>query len=177
MVWEEQRAEGVEVTSYPTFEDWRARAHAFEILAAARVWRPTLRTADGPVRLQGAEVSLDFFPTLGVVPALGRLLQPEDFRPDATPVVVLGQRLWRQRFGADPSVLGRAVSLEGRRGRAQPGYFASSARAWAIASSSSTTRSGTGGRSTTRRSSWRASAARAGWYCSRASARKTAFSG
>jgi hypothetical protein len=103
----------VQVTSYPTFEDWRARAHAFETLAAARVWRPTLRTPDGPVRLQGAEVSLDFFPTLGVVPELGRLLQPEDFRPDAVPVVVLGQRLWRQRFGADPSVLGRAVLLEG----------------------------------------------------------------
>jgi predicted permease len=113
MVWEEQKAEGVEVTSYPTFEDWRARAHTFETLAAARAWRPTLRTPDGPVRLQGAEVSLDFFPTLGVVPALGRLLQPEDFRPDAAPVVVLGHRLWRQRFGADPSVVGRAVALLG----------------------------------------------------------------
>jgi len=59
-----------------------------------------------------AVVSADFFRVLGVAPRLGRTLRPDDDRPSAQPVVVVGDRLWRQSFGGDPGVVGRTVVID-----------------------------------------------------------------
>src|SRR5260370_486473 len=76
-----------------------------EALLAAR----RLRRSQG---LYGSEVSADFFPLLGAAPLLRRVLTAADARPGATPAVVLGNGLWRRRFGGDRRVLGRVVRLD-----------------------------------------------------------------
>ena len=69
----------------------------------------------GEVRLaSGLWVSGDFFQTLGLVPAAGRLLTAEDDRPGCTPRAVLSYGMWRRMYGADPAVSGRTISLDGR---------------------------------------------------------------
>src|SRR3954462_9652242 len=104
------------VSSYPNYLDWRARSHVFSRLAISRLWTPVLRRPAEPTRLVGAEVSEDFFSLLDLQPALGRPLGPGDFRPGAEPVVVLSHRLWQQRFGGDPGLVGKTISLDGTPG-------------------------------------------------------------
>jgi len=66
-----------------------------------------------PERVVSALVSADFFATLGVVPAAGRFLQAGEDLPGAEPVVVLSDQLWRRRYGADPSLVGRTIAVDG----------------------------------------------------------------
>ena len=64
--------------------------------------------------VNGALVTGDYFPLLGLRPAVGRLFGPEDDRvPAAHPVVVLSDRYWKRRFGGDPAALGRQISISG----------------------------------------------------------------
>lgn len=70
---------------------------------------PALEIGDDVVRVRGQFVSGGFFATLGTTPALGRLIQPADDDPAQPPVAVLGHRLWRTRFGADPELVGRTL--------------------------------------------------------------------
>jgi predicted permease len=64
-----------------------------------------------PVRLDGLRASAGFFAALGVVPALGRTFTPEEDQPGREFEVILSAQLWRDRFGADPGILGRAITL------------------------------------------------------------------
>ncbi|HYL04750.1 MAG TPA: ABC transporter permease [Thermoanaerobaculia bacterium] len=73
----------------------------------------TLIGAGEPLRVPVASVSGAFFSTLGMQAALGRPLLPVDDRPGSNHVVVLGDRLWHSRFGADRGVVGRKVTLDG----------------------------------------------------------------
>jgi putative ABC transport system permease protein len=72
-----------------------------------------LAGTEPPENVAGARVGADFFALLGVQPALGRAFLPEEDRPGADGVVVLSDGLWRRRFGADPSVVGRDVRIDG----------------------------------------------------------------
>jgi putative ABC transport system permease protein len=65
-----------------------------------------------PQRLDGQRVTAEYFRALGVAPALGRDFHPADDRVDSPNVVILSDKLWRQRFGADPAILGRAITIE-----------------------------------------------------------------
>jgi len=67
-----------------------------------------------PERVGGVNVTAGFFPTLGVQPALGRLFRPEDDTPSAEMTVLLSDGFWRRRFGADPGIVGKAISLNAR---------------------------------------------------------------
>jgi len=100
--------------SPPNYFDWRERSTLLS--SAAAFWSPqvTLTGAGDPERLPGALSSHELFGLLGATPALGRVYGPEEDRPGAEPVVVLAHRLWQRRFGGDPAVLGRAISLDGR---------------------------------------------------------------
>jgi hypothetical protein len=57
-------------------------------------------------------VSADFFQTLGSSPILGRALLPEENQPGRDHVAVISHNLWQRRFGADPSMIGRTISLD-----------------------------------------------------------------
>jgi predicted permease len=97
------------------FDYVRHHGHAFQRLWAERFGVLALESRGGNERVQGEFVSGDFFPALGVTPAAGRLFGPaDDSVPGGSPVVVLSHRYWRERFGGDPSIVGRALRLNGR---------------------------------------------------------------
>ena len=100
--------------SVSDFLDWRAQSRSFEGMAA--VTDNTLNLSGGsgePMRLNGARVSASLFPLLRAHPIVGRTFAPEEDRAGAPRVVVLSEALWRSRFGGDPAVVGRAVTLDG----------------------------------------------------------------
>jgi predicted permease len=99
--------------STPDFEDYRQAQTSFSALAAWARFRHTLVTEDGAELLVGEMVGGGYFEVVGVRAAIGRTIQPSDDRPDAPNVIVLSDGLWRRRFGADPGVIGRVVSLGG----------------------------------------------------------------
>src|SRR5262249_25331570 len=80
---------------------------------------PTLVEPGRPAeRLSGIAATSDFFPALGVQPALGRVFVPEDHETSeqvgAGPVIVLSDRFWMRRFGREPNVLGRTLRMDGQ---------------------------------------------------------------
>jgi predicted permease len=100
--------------SYPNFLDWQRGARSFEQIAAAMLDQGYDVTAPGlPEHLDGAELSSGFFRTLGVEPSLGREFSPREDQRGGTPVVIISDHLWRNRFGADPQALGKPVTLGG----------------------------------------------------------------
>jgi putative ABC transport system permease protein len=89
------------------------QSQAFEHLGAFLGAAFNLTGAGEPARFDGARVSAGFFPVLGVAPQLGRVFRPDEDQPGHELEVVLSDRLWRDRFGADPAVTGRTVNLNG----------------------------------------------------------------
>jgi len=99
--------------SWPTFWAWRQHSPAFAHMAAFIGGGVTLRIEDSPERLQAIRGTADFFAVHGVPPLLGRTFSPDEDQPGQAAVAVISEPVWRTRFGADPAVLGRAVSLDG----------------------------------------------------------------
>ncbi|HUH12674.1 MAG TPA: ABC transporter permease [Longimicrobiales bacterium] len=100
--------------SPPEFLDYREENRSLAELAAYSTVGVTLTGAGAePQRVQGAMVSGDFFRTLGIEAALGRVLRPEDDPPGGTARVVMGHGLWRSRYGGDPAVIGRTMVVDG----------------------------------------------------------------
>lgn len=96
-----------------SYVDWRTRSTSFDDVAALEVLSYNL-TGDGtPERLAGIRTTANLFSLIGLQPILGRTLTPADEGPDATPVVVIDAGLWARRFGADPSIVGRTMVLDG----------------------------------------------------------------
>ncbi|HEX3236410.1 MAG TPA: ABC transporter permease [Gemmatimonadales bacterium] len=99
--------------SGPNFLDWKSRNHSFAGVTAWRGTNPALVGAGEPEELSGAVVDADYFKVLGVTPILGRGFAPGEDRGQGS-VVVLDETLWRSRFGADPGIVGRTISLSGQ---------------------------------------------------------------
>jgi predicted permease len=99
------------IVSPANWLDWQRDSHTLQQLAAWRSESWTLTNDGAPIRLDVQLVSSEFFPLLGVPPLLGRSITPEDDRPNAPRVVVLSHRLWQQRFGGNPDVVGRTIQL------------------------------------------------------------------
>jgi putative ABC transport system permease protein len=99
--------------SAANFADQRAKNNVFEHMAAFNGISPNLVEGDSAERLQGLAVTADFFPAMGMQAALGRVFSAEEDQPGANLVVVLSDRFWQRRFGADPNVLGRTLRLDG----------------------------------------------------------------
>src|SRR5436190_661524 len=96
-----------------TFLDWRKQATAFERISTFGTGSATLAGSDGPERVTTATVSWDLFDLLRVSPALGRTFSEAEDAPGKNSVVVLSYGLWQRRFGGDPGVFGRALTLSG----------------------------------------------------------------
>ena len=111
MVWDGQDGGRSDVT-FGTFREVATRTRTFQSLAAVGPFRPTLTGVSESERLDGQRVSADYFRVLGVAPVLGRDLQAADDRPGAPFVAVISDSLWRRRFSADRSVVGRQVLFE-----------------------------------------------------------------
>jgi predicted permease len=105
--------------SQGNFFDQREKNNVFERMVAYSFNNPNLAEPGAPAeRLQAIAATSDFFPALGVQPALGRVFVPEDYETTeyvgSGPVVVLSDRFWMRRFGGDPNVVGRTLRLDGR---------------------------------------------------------------
>ncbi|HYK89493.1 MAG TPA: ABC transporter permease [Acidobacteriota bacterium] len=101
-------------TSPKAVEDWQEQSPAFEEWAATQ-WYDTNLSGDGtPERVQGFRVTANFFDMLRARPLHGRTFLGGEDLPGRDSVAVIGYGLWQRRFGADPSVVGRTVRLEGR---------------------------------------------------------------
>src|SRR5215510_10031426 len=96
------------------FLEWRDQAKSFGQIAAYRFDTADL-TGDGePERLDACFVSADLFTTLGVAPALGRAFTQAEDTAGGAQAVILSDGLWRRRFGGDPQVMGRTLTLGGQ---------------------------------------------------------------
>jgi len=101
-------------SSYPDYRDFREQAGALQDLAAHTL-RPLVITIDGESqRAVGAFVTGNAFEVLGLRAAYGRLLLPAEQTPGRHPVVALGYSFWKRRFGADPTVVGKVLALNGQ---------------------------------------------------------------
>jgi predicted permease len=101
--------------SYPKFQDLKRANTVFDSMAAYGN-RPYTIMSPGPAeRVRGEVASASYFPMLGITPAMGRtFLAEEDSDPDAHTVAILGDHLWRGRFGADPSAIGKTIRIDGK---------------------------------------------------------------
>jgi putative ABC transport system permease protein len=115
-VYERRPQVGLErnVVAFPDLADWKAQNEVFSEMVGWTGFAANLTGSDEPVRVLGAGTTWEIFEVIGVAPTLGRGFRPEDDVVDAEPVIVLSHALWRQRFGADPDVLGRSVQLDGQ---------------------------------------------------------------
>ncbi|CAN5450535.1 ABC transporter permease [soil metagenome] len=99
--------------SYPNLQDWREQNKVFSGLAGMQFRSLNLTGKDQPERLEGRAVSAELFDVLGVKPALGSSFAPEEDRPGANPVCIISNGLWQRRFGSDPSLLSKQITLSG----------------------------------------------------------------
>lgn len=99
--------------SYPNFLDWREQNKVFSGIAAMQFRSLNLTGKDEPERLAGRAVSAELFDVLGVQPAFGRSFAPEEDRPGANRVCIISNGLWQRRFGSDPALVGRQITLSG----------------------------------------------------------------
>jgi putative ABC transport system permease protein len=96
--------------------DLRSRNRALTALAATAGDQSTLLLGGKPYTLNGLDVTPDYLSVLGIAPQVGRAFVPADGSPGATNLVI-SDHLWRERFGANPRVLDRTISLGGKRWR------------------------------------------------------------
>jgi putative ABC transport system permease protein len=119
-IWNDlgEGAQSLPAVSPLDFRDYQQRSRTFEAFAAAaEADVANLRgnlTGDGePERVSLVTVTANFFPLLGVAPARGRQFLPPEEVVNGPHVVMLSDRLWRRRYGADPSLVGRTIQVDG----------------------------------------------------------------
>ncbi len=97
---------------YASYVDIVDQSRSIEHATATGQWEPVIGTTD-PERVSGEKVTASYFATLGVRPILGRPFTSSEDQPDHNTVIIISNGLWRRRFGADPTIVGRAVTVNG----------------------------------------------------------------
>jgi putative ABC transport system permease protein len=112
MIWEMRSDSSPRPVTFGTFHSLQERSRSFDAMAVMKPWQPAMAGTGQPERFEGQRVSADYFRTLGISPALGRDFQPADDQFHGPNVVVLSDRLWRLRFAADRTIVGRQIKLD-----------------------------------------------------------------
>jgi putative ABC transport system permease protein len=97
------------------FLDWHEENKGFAFLAARRAWNANLSAPGIAERLEGYQVTADFFPLLGIASQYGRTILSSDFEPGHASVVVLSFGFWQEHLGADSGIIGKNLLLNGRK--------------------------------------------------------------
>jgi putative ABC transport system permease protein len=113
-IYEKSPRSALASVSYPNFLDWRQQSQSFEGMSVFIYQGFTITGAQGPERAQGQMISANLFSVLGVQPAIGRGMLPEEDKPGAPSVVVVSHGLWQSRFGGDPNFLGKPININGK---------------------------------------------------------------
>jgi len=112
-LWENVPERGRWRVSPANFLDWKKQNTVFEDVSAFGAGTLTL-TGDGePEQLLGTKASSGYFNVVGVAPMLGRSFLPEEYEPGKGRVVILGHAFWQRRYGGDPGVINKAITLDG----------------------------------------------------------------
>lgn len=111
MIWDQLPTLGM--TEFPTspaiYAEYRARARSFEDIAAFRPATATLAHGGLPERIPGASVTAGLSEVMGATVALGRPISLEETQPGRPPVALIGDGLWRRRFGGDRGIVGGSM--------------------------------------------------------------------
>jgi putative ABC transport system permease protein len=117
MLWERTPASPKTGVSPLNMRDWNLQSQSFDGIAYVQRGMgggPLLTAPDGSIETaERQSTSVNFFDVLKVVPVVGRTFEPEDDGPSPR-VVLLGEAVWRRRFGADPAIVGGSVRLNGQ---------------------------------------------------------------
>lgn len=97
----------------PEYVAFREQNHVFEDMIGVSELDILYTDGEGTKQFSGGKVATNAFEFLGMKPALGRAIVPEDGRPDAPPVVVLSYKTWHDEFNSDPGIIGRSIKLNG----------------------------------------------------------------
>jgi putative ABC transport system permease protein len=115
-LFEDNRKAGFTMrTSALNYLSWAERSQRLEAIAAFRNASLTVTDAGDPEVVSGSLVTASLFRVLRIPPIAGRILQPEDEQRASPRVAVLSESLWRSRFGFDPQIVGRSITLDGER--------------------------------------------------------------
>jgi len=115
-VWEtDLRGDAMRVAVAPgNFLDWKARSTAFESLVGFEPYAVDFTDRGEPESVPTTLVTEGFLEMLGIAPLVGRSFTPDDYQPGSAPVVLVTHGYWQRRFGGDPALIGRALTLDGR---------------------------------------------------------------
>ena len=110
-----RRASGIERggASFLDVQDWRTRTRSFSDIASVSGRSLTLSDGDEPERFNGATITWNMFPMIGIEPMLGRQIRQDEDTAGSPRVVLLSHGVWQRRYGADPSVIGRTITVNG----------------------------------------------------------------
>jgi predicted permease len=100
------------ITSTASFLDYQKQNTSFEQTTAWASWAFNLTGNGEPTLVDGARVSWNFFGTLGVKPLLGRTFTADENQPGTGHVAILAEGLWQSRYGGDPNIIGRTITIE-----------------------------------------------------------------
>jgi predicted permease len=114
-VWENNLSKGMRqnLVSWADYKDVLDRNRTFDDLGAIRTRSSVLSAGETPERIETAAVSPSVFDMLGMQPALGRSFASDEDQPGKNRVAVVSAGLWQRRFGRDPNLLGKSLSLDG----------------------------------------------------------------
>src|ERR1700730_17139012 len=111
-LWDKVPSRGVlhNEVAMANYLDWRAQNQSFDQLGLYRWWSTNL-SVEPPERIQGYLVTANFLDVLGVKPLLGRAFTEQENQPGKDAVAILTDGLWRRRFGSDPNIINRTITL------------------------------------------------------------------
>ncbi len=114
MVWERNLHRGWShnIVSAANFLDWREHNRVFTDMAAFKVRAFALTGTGEPLEINAEQVTPNLFSVLGVQPLYGRSFLPEEGKPNSARVVIVGNGLWRSRYGSDPNLIGKQILLD-----------------------------------------------------------------
>ena len=114
MLWTTKDANQEQPFSFGDYNDLKSQAKSFSAIGAASpLWQFTLTVGGEPEAIQGMYVSANLFAVLKVAPEQGRVFTIEEDRVGGPPVAIISRGLWERRFGSDPNVIGKPLSIGG----------------------------------------------------------------
>ena len=114
-IWDKAPSRGVlhNEVAMANYLDWRAQSHSFAQLALYRWWNVNLTGIDTPERIQGFLVTANFIDVTGIKPVMGRAFTEEENQPGKGDVAIIANSLWQRRFGSDPDIIGKTITVNG----------------------------------------------------------------
>jgi putative ABC transport system permease protein len=101
--------------TFGSYHELSERSHSFQALAATKPWQPTLTGVADAERLEGQRVTAAYFHVLGITALVGRDFDPSEDQPKSPNVAIISDGLLRRRFGGDPAMVGRTITLDDER--------------------------------------------------------------